>query len=161
MGRLERLALGKLALFAGAFEAELLAFFFSGVAAEQIGTLEGALEVFVHDGQGFADAEADGFGLALVAAAGNDGADVKLIDIVEQYEGFLQFAKQVLAAGQVVGGWLVINGDSALAGAQADAGRGALAAADGVKVIVFGHYLLSFNEILIGCWGSCLCSASP
>ena len=65
-------------MLAGALEAELLAFFFAGVAAEQIGALQGALVVFVDDNQSFGDTEADCFDLAFVATAGDVGTDVEL-----------------------------------------------------------------------------------
>ena len=90
-----RLTLGELALLAGAFEAELLAFAFAGVAAKQVGALEGALEVFVHDDEGFGDTEADSFDLAFVAATGYNGADIKLADVVEH----LQMAAAAWSAG--------------------------------------------------------------
>jgi len=153
------LALGELALLTGALEAELLAFAFAGIAADQVGALEGTLEVFVHNCQGFADTEADGFGLSFVAAAGNDGADVELIDLVENRERLLEFGQQVLAVGEVFSGRFAVNHYSAFTGLQADAGGGAFAAADGVKVTILGHYLVSFTEIRVGFWGACWWSA--
>lgn len=46
-----RLTFGELALFAGTLEAELLAFFLTRIAANQVSTLESALEAFVHNRQ--------------------------------------------------------------------------------------------------------------
>lgn len=94
---LSRLALGELALFAGAFEAEFLAFFFAGVTAEKVGSFERTLEIRVHDCQGFGNTETDSFGLAFVATAGYDYTDIEFVDLVENYEGLLEFGQEILA----------------------------------------------------------------
>ena len=75
------LTFGELALFASTLEAELFAFFFAGVTTEQVGALQCCLEIDVHDGQCFGNAEADGLDLTVVTATtdvSRDGVGVFL-----------------------------------------------------------------------------------
>jgi hypothetical protein len=152
------LALGELALFAGALEAELLAFAFAVVAAEQVGAFERGFEIFVQDHQSFADTQADRLYLAFVPAAGNDGADVELADVIEHLEWLLQLGQHVFAVGEVLAGRLAVDGDVAFAGGQAYPGGGAFAAAQAVEIIIGSHYFASLTDMTLGFWASWLCS---
>jgi hypothetical protein len=69
-----------------------------------------------------------------MTAAGNDGANVELIDIIQHHEGLLQLSQQVLAAGQVLFGRLAVDGNGAFAALQPDPGSGTFAPAQAVKI---------------------------
>src|SRR5437870_4388761 len=90
------LTLGRLALFAGTLEAELLAFFLTWVAAKQISTLEGAAQVFIHSGQGFGRPQLDSIDLAGVSAAFGDNAEVIFITISRATKGFCSSLRRFL-----------------------------------------------------------------
>jgi hypothetical protein len=133
------LTLGKLALLAGTFEAELLAFFFTGIAGKQVGALECAFEVFVHCGQCLGDSKPDGFDLAVVATTGNMGADGKFVLLPKDGEWLVEFTHEVLAASKIFFGRFFIDRNGTLAALQTDTGSRAFAAAEGVEIVVFGH----------------------
>ena len=80
-------------MLAGTLEAELLAFFLTGVSAEQVGALQRALDVFVHDRQGLGNTEANRLDLTIVATTRHDGADIVLVDQIKDRKRFLQLTE--------------------------------------------------------------------
>src|SRR5688572_14258813 len=93
-----------------------------------------------------------------MTTAVNHNGHVKLVLLFENGKWLDQFSNQGLAAGEVFFGRLTINRNAAFAALQTNTGCCSLAAAEGVEVVVLGHYLDSFTEIVSGFCASWLCS---